>query len=224
MHLHIYLLLLVYRASVRRSLECFDTKTKRIQSSCHRLAHFDHMQTPMISEGIPEIVASKSRMTPKQMFNFEKLLATSDAVASSVFEHRRIERKRKRECKFGKSEQEHVYLKLQMNNETDRKDTHDDDDDDSTRCEDYKEIAIALVKSISCMTGCSEPGRLENASDAMKWVRDSILQSKHKTVDDVRREQQLYVFDADQTLAAMKLIQQLSELLSNTRTRHSITH
>ena len=184
----------------------------------------------MISAGIPEIVAPNPRMTPKQMFNFEKLLATSDAVAASMFEHRRSERKRKRECQFGKAESKHADLKLKVDKPSDKQETQQETqqdtqgEGDSTHCESHKQIATALVKSISCMTGCEEPGRLENASDAMKWVRDAILQSKHKTIDDVRREQQVYVLDADQTLAAMKLMEQLNDLLSNTRTRPSITH
>ena len=147
---------------------------------------------------IPETLTpshTAPRLSQQAMLEFEHMLEMADATANSVFE----ERKRKRTEPVVIGDQRRVKLGF------------DDDDDNDA------DISRALVSTIAATTGAAPPKHLTTTGDAIRWASASILQSRNNAIVATRREKYVHALSPDQTVRAMKLIDDLSSLLDGAR-------
>lgn len=165
------------------------------------------------------IVGSTAKRT--QILNFERIMSVADELSKSAFdERRRMKKRRMRDTESTSVAQPIVKLGFDDDDED-----NDNEDNNSNQYEHTSEqdasnnITRALAAAIAALTGADKPSHFTSPGEAMRWASNAILAARDKSIDEARRESQLYVLDADQTLEAMKLMSGLNDLLSQTRTR-----
>jgi hypothetical protein len=161
--------------------------------------------------------------TPKraQILNFERIMSVADELSKSAFEERRKMRKRKMQDTESTTSVAQPIVKLGFDDDDDNDNDNDNQDEHTSEENTSNNITRALAAAISALTGAEKPSHFTSPGGAMRWASNAILAARDKSIDEARRESQLYVLDADQTLEAMKLMSGLNDLLSQTRTRQS---
>ena len=146
-------------------------------------------------------------------------MSVADELSKSTFEERRRMRKRKMQDTESTSVAQPI-VKLGFDDDDDDNDDNNSNQDEHILEQDASNnITRALAAAIAALTGADKPSHFTSPGQAMRWASNAILAARDKSIDEARRESQLYVLDADQTLEAMKLMSGLNDLLSQTRTR-----
>lgn len=147
-------------------------------------------------------------------------MSVADELSKSAFDERRRMRKRRmRDTESTSVAQPIVKLGFDDDDDDDNEDNNSNKDEHTLEEDASNNITRALAAAIAALTGADRPSHFTSPGHAMRWASNAILAARDKSIDEARRESQLYVLDADQTLEAMKLMSGLNDLLSQTRTR-----